>query len=193
VGARLPNLALDLALPTARLVGQLDRRWPAAMVRAQYGFVKAKHLLDAWIRHLALCALAPDDQARRTVIVGRPERPGGARVCRLRPVLDELLRLYVAGQQRPLLLFPRASLAYVQALRDHKDDDEARMAARAEWAGRTFGEGEDPHLARIFGDLDPLAEGFSLLDPPLVGGDFASLSRRVFTPLLDHLQEGEEQ
>lgn len=202
VGSRLPNLALDLSLPTLRLVGQLDRRWQAAMVRAQYGLVRAKHLLDAWIRHLALCALHPDDQAARTVLVGRPERPGGARVCRLQSVsdadqrLDELARLYVAGQQRPLLLFPRASLAYVLALREHKDEGEARMAARAEWAGRTFGESEDPHLARIFGDRDPLAEGFSLLDPqdhtPMLGGDFAALSRRVFDPLLDHLQEGEE-
>lgn len=203
VGSRLPNLSLDLSLPTLRLVGQLDRRWPTAMVRAQYGFVRAKHLLDAWIRHLALCALRPDDQAPRTVLVGRPTRPGGARVCRLQPVadaeqrLDELARLYLAGQQRPLLLFPRASLAYVQTLRDKHDEAEARLAARGEWADRSFGEGEDPHLARIFGDLDPLAEGFSLLDPsvhsPMLGGDFAALSRRVFTPLLDHLQEGEEQ
>lgn len=201
VGSRLPNLSLDLSLPTLRLVGQIDRRWPAAMVRAQYGFVRAKHLLDAWIRHLALCALHPDDQATRTVLVGRPERPGGARVCRMAPVpdadqrLDELARLYVAGQQRPLLLFPRASLAYVLALREHKDEGEARMAARAEWIGRTFGESEDPHLARIFGDRDPLVVGFSLLDPraepPMLGGDFAALSRRVFNPLLDHLQEGE--
>ena len=103
----------------------------------------------------------------------------------------------MAGQQRPLLLFPRASLAYVLALREHKDEGEARMAARAEWVGRTFGESEDPHLARIFGDRDPLVAGFSLLDPqghpPMLGGDFAALSRRVFTPLLDHLQEGEEQ
>lgn len=203
IGTRLPNLAIDLPLPTLRLVGQLDRRWATAMVRAQYGLVRAKHLLDAWIRHLCLCALRPDDQAARTVLVGRPERPGGARVCRLGPVadaparLDELLRLYVAGQQRPLLLFPRASLAYVQALAEGKDDGEARQLARAEWAGRTFGEGEDPHLVRIFGDRDPLAEGFALLDPqhdsPMIGSDFASLSRRVFVPLLDHLQEGEEQ
>jgi exodeoxyribonuclease V gamma subunit len=199
VDRRLPNLAVDLSLPTLRVVGQLDRRWRAAMVRAQYGLVRAKHLVDAWIRHLVLCTVAPDDQALRTVVVGRPERPGGARVCRLRPVedarerLDELARLYVAGQQRPLLLFPRSSLAYVQALNEGKDDGEARMAARAEWAGRSFGENEDPHLARIFGDLDPLTEGFSLLEPPLVGGDFASLSRRVFLPLLRHLQEGEEQ
>ena len=199
IGARLPNLSVDLSLPSLRLVGQLDRRWATAMVRAQYGQVRAKHLLEAWIRHLVLCALQPADQAPRTVVVGRPDKPGGARVCRLRTVqdatgrLDELTRLYLAGQQRPLLLFPRSSLAYVLALREGKDDDEARMIARTEWTGRGYTENDDPHLARIFGDLDPLQEGFSLLDPPLVGGDFASLSRRVFVPLLEHLQEGEEQ
>ncbi|MCX4242297.1 exodeoxyribonuclease V subunit gamma [Paraliomyxa miuraensis] len=199
VGPRLPNLSLDLSLPTLRLVGQLDRRWPAAMVRAQYGQIRAKHLLDAWIRHLTLCALRPDDQTPRTVLVGRPEKPGGARVCRMQPVpdaterLDELARLYLAGQQRPLLLFPRSSLAYVQALREGKDDAEARMIAHSEWTGRGHTENDDPHLARIFGDLDPLQEGFSLLDPPLLGGDFASLSRRVFNPLLEHLQEGEDE
>ena len=198
-GSRLEPLPVDLTLPTLRLVGQVDRRWSTAMVQAQYGQVRAKHLMEAWIRHLTLCAIGPADQTLRTVVVGRPDRPGGARVCRLRPVddavgrLDELARLYVAGQQQPLLLFPRTSLAYAKALAEGKDDGEARMLARAEWAGRGYTENDDPHLARIFGDHDPLREQFTLLDPPLVGGDFASLSRRVFAPLLEHLQEGEEQ
>ncbi|MCH9680561.1 MAG: exodeoxyribonuclease V subunit gamma [Deltaproteobacteria bacterium] len=198
-GARLPNLPIDLPLSRRRVVGQLDRRWPAAVVHAQYGQVRAKHLLEAWIRHLVLCAAGPDDQPLRSAVVGRPERPGGARVCRLRPVddaperLDELVRLYEAGQQRPLLLFPRSSLAYATALAEGKSDSESRAEARLEWSGRGFSENEDPHLRRIFGDADPLRDDFSLFTPPLVGGDFASLSRRVFGPLLQHLQEGEEE
>ncbi|MEM7156368.1 MAG: exodeoxyribonuclease V subunit gamma [Myxococcota bacterium] len=196
-GSRLANLPIDLSLTDLRLVGQLDRRWPNAIVHAQYGMVRPKHLLSAWIRHLVLCVLSPSDQTRQSVLVGRPGKPGGAKICRLQPVddararLEDLARLYVTGQQRPLLLFPRASFAYVEALREDKGDTEARIAARGAWEGRGFAERDDPHLARIFGDQDPLHEGFSLLSPPLVGGDFASLSRRVFGPLLDHLREGE--
>jgi len=196
-GTRLSNLAVDLSLPQLRVVGQLDRRWSRAIVHAQYGQVRPKHLLSAWIRHLVLCALAPDDQTRRTVLVGRPNKPGGAKICQLLEVddalarLDDLSRLYLAGQERPLLLFPRASFAYVEALHAGRSDTEARIAARGVWAARSFAERDDPHLARIFGDHDPLEDGFALLSPPLVGGDFSSLSRRVFGPLLDHLREGE--
>ncbi len=198
-GARLSALPVDLELPARRVVGQLDRRWPAAVVHAQYGQVRAKHLLEAWIRHLVLCAVDPTDQPSRTVVVGRPERPGGARVCRLRPVddatarLDEMVRLYEAGQRQPLLLFPRSSLAYASALAEGKAEVDARIAARTEWTGRGYSESQDPHLRRIFGDRDPLQDRFSLVDPPLVGGDFASLARRIFGPLLLHLREGEEQ
>lgn len=197
-GSRLPNLAVDLSLPQLRVVGQLDKRWPTAVVQAQYGQVHPKHLLAAWIRHLVLCVLKPGDQVPRTVVVGRPAKKGGAQICRLREVadardrLEDLTRLYLAGQQRPLLLFPRSSYAYATALLvENKDDREARSNARAIWEGRGFSENSDPHLARIFGDRDPLQDGFSLLSPPLVGGDFASLARRVFGPLLEHLQEGE--
>ncbi|MCA9711326.1 MAG: exodeoxyribonuclease V subunit gamma, partial [Myxococcales bacterium] len=74
-GTRLPHLPVDLSLPSLRLVGQLDRRWSTAMVQAQYGQVRAKHLMEAWIRHLVLCALSPADQALHTVVVGRPDKP----------------------------------------------------------------------------------------------------------------------
>ncbi|MCA9654178.1 MAG: exodeoxyribonuclease V subunit gamma [Myxococcales bacterium] len=197
-GTHLPNLGVDLTLPDLRLVGQLDERWHDGIVHAQYGVIRPKHLLSAWIRHLVLCVVGPEDQRHRSMLLGRPEKPGGAKICRLRPVddargrLEDLARLYLAGQQRPLLLFPTASFEYVKALREpDASEGEARLAARGAWEGRGFGDRDDPHLQRIFGDLDPLQEGFSLLSPPMVGGDFASLARRVFGPLLDHLQEGE--
>lgn len=197
-GARLRNLPVDLTLPQLRVTGQLDARWPDGIVRAQYGVVRPKHLLSAWIHHLVLCAIGPSDQRLRSVLLGRPDKAGGAQICRLRPVddaharLQDLARLYLAGQQRPLLLFPATSYAYARALREpDATPKQARISARQAWEGRGYGERDDPHLGRIFGDVDPLEEGFSLLSPPMVGGDFASLARRVFGPLLDHLQEGE--
>ncbi len=196
-GPPLGNLPIDLPLAPFRLVGQLDRRWPNAIVQAQYGQVQPKHLLSAWIRHLVLCVAGPGDQTRESVLVGRPGKPGGAKICRLQPVddarsrLEDLAGLYLAGQQQPLLLFPKASHAFVEALRRDKGVAEARIVARGVWEGRGSAERNDPHLARIFGDQDPLHEDFALLTPPLAGGDFASLARRVFGPLLDHLREGE--
>jgi exodeoxyribonuclease V gamma subunit len=195
-GERLPPLDVDLEMTGGlRLTGVLGSRWPLAMASHQYARLGAKHLLAAWIRHLVLCACTPRDQPTHTVIVARGDQGPTARVGEFRSVEDprrhltELVELYFVGQCEPLLLFPGASLAYCQALARKPDPDAALDVARAEWTKRAGGEAGDPHIARLFGDLDALAPGFSLFDQPMRGGDFPQLAVRVFGPLLQHLSE----
>lgn len=190
--ARLPDLDVDLQVGDTRLVGRIGARWTGATVQPQFGRIGAKHRLAAWIRHLAAGTMDPE-AARTSAIVGRSDGSGGAHLCQLRPVSDPapllqaLVELYWIGQEEPLLLFPRSSLAYAEAL--PRGEAEALAAARKQWADRRNGEGEDPHLRRVFGDADPLQASFSVLPGPMRAGDFPTLSAAVFGPLIAHRQE----
>jgi exodeoxyribonuclease V gamma subunit len=189
---REPDLDVDLLLGDTRLVGRIGDRFSRATLLAQFAKIGAKHQLAAWIRHLVACVCAPD-VPRVTAIVGRSDGSTGAQLCQLQPVEDPephlraLVDLYWAGQREPLLLFPRSSLAYAEAL--PKGPAEAMVAARKHWTDRLNAEGRDPQLRRVFGDLDPLQPGFSLLAGETTAGDFPTLATRVFGPLIAHRQE----
>lgn len=121
--APLPALVVDLPLGAVRLVGRVGDRYRAGLLRAQSGKLRAKHLLKAWIEHLAALAMG---ETGDTVLIGRADtREGWPTRVRLgapaRPaaaLLETLVSLYVAGQRAPLPLFPESSLAFVQASPD---------------------------------------------------------------------------
>ena len=190
-----PRLDVDVRVGTTALVGTLAPRWPAGIIAPQFARCGAKHLLAAWIRHLALCAVAPEDQELRTIIVARADRGGGASVARFGPVSDstdrlaELVELYWQGQREPLLLFPKASRTFCETLAQQPGDVGAALgAARRTYEDNRGGEGNDPHLQRLFADADVLAVGYTPFDTPLKAGDFPTLSVQVFGPLLAALE-----
>ncbi|HSM73740.1 MAG TPA: hypothetical protein VK852_03865, partial [Desulfobacterales bacterium] len=80
----------------------------------------------------------------------------------------------------PLAFFPETALAYARArLVRGKSHAAACGAADRVWHGNDFSPGEstDPYLARIFGDMRPLA------------ADFFKLAETVLGPLLAHARE----
>jgi exodeoxyribonuclease V gamma subunit len=148
-------------------------------------------LLEHWIGHLALCAAAPPGHPRRSVLVARPEDDPGAGRVELAPLeraaararLEDLAGLLLAGEAEPLPFHPDPSLAYLVALRKGDDPVPALFAARKSW--KELAERADPATIRLF------AEG-GLIDgaPTGDGSSFDGLARRVFGPLLDHLDAG---
>lgn len=198
-GPREPSLALDLALSSGvRLSGVLGERWQSGQVFAQYSRISGKHLLGAWLRHLALCCALPGAPAR-TLLIGRPrdsktERPFACfalgEVPEARRELEALVELYRVGSSQPLLLFPRSSFEYVARLHQQQDAERALKAARDAWRqstanGDVMGECTDPHLRRALGEsYEPGAA------PPFdvpAGLGFETLAERVFSPILAHL------
>jgi exodeoxyribonuclease V gamma subunit len=189
---RVPDVSIDLFIGDTRLVGRIGDRWSGAVVVPKYARVGPKHQLHAWIRHLVLGVVLPQEEVV-TAIVGKADRAGGAALCELRPVeaplplVESLVELYWIALREPVLLFPRSSCAYAEALPN--GPAEALAAARKAWTERQNPEGNDPHLRRLFGDADPLAPGFTPFDAPLSAGDFATVATRVFCPLLEHRRE----
>ena len=195
-GDALEPLLIDLPFEGTRLVGTLGERWSSGRVHLQYSKRQPKSLLQLWIEHLCLCAMAPEDQALRSTLVARaqrkdtpPEVSGFGPVADAADRLRDLCDLYWIGQREPLLLFPSASWNYMAELRTTGDARSARWKATNAWQARGF-ERKDPHVQRVFGDDDVFAPGYSPLSSPLAAGDAATVAGRVFGPLLDALQDG---
>ncbi len=175
-----PALEVDLPLGGVRLVGWLEGLTAAGLVRYRVGKVKPRDILELWVQHLALNALAPEGGARTSRYIGES---GSVLLLPLDDAparLAELLALYRRGLCEPLRLFPETSLAYLQAIAKGKD---GLTAARAAWEPGAFGprrESEDDDYRIAFRGGDPL------------GGDFEALAEAVYDPLLAVLREGED-
>jgi exodeoxyribonuclease V gamma subunit len=160
-GVRLDPVEIDGVIDGLHLTGMLRDVWPSGLVSLRFSRLGRRSELSLWIRHLILRWAS--SRPRRSALIGRPAGGGrrGAAVVWFRPVDDAeavlraLIRLYRLGQRVPLLLFPRTSRAYVEALLGGVTEEKAREKAFAEYrrAERDGvpGEGEDPYVEQIYG------------------------------------------
>jgi exodeoxyribonuclease V gamma subunit len=185
------RLDLDSGGTPLRLDGRLDGLREDARASCRFVRLGPAAVLEQWLRHLALCAVAPPGHPRRSVAVGRAGKSGAAGAARLdleslapdgaRERLAGLAALYLAGESEPLRFHPEASWAHEQALREDGDPDRALQAARRRWPEE---EGAKAGAPRLFPDGDPVG---AAAEP---GMSFPELSRRVLGPLFDHLAGG---
>jgi len=198
-GAPRPPSDVDLRAGSLHLVGHLRHRHEGGLVITHFGRLSAKHQLELWVLHLVASAIDPEAAAPGAVVIGRGDIDGVAAVVGFGavadplPVLEDLGAIYRAAMAEPILLFPKAAMAYADAL-GRTGGPAAAMAAARKAFGAVGGEGHDAAVVRIFGDADPLAPGYSLfdrpadslLDRPRTLGDFATVTAAVFGPLLAH-------
>lgn len=170
-------VAVDLAIGGRRLVGTLRNVTPRGLVRYTVATLKPKFLLDAWVEHLALLAVAPDGVAPQTQVVARDETFVLGAVADPTDRLAALVRLYAEGLREPLPFF--AATSYDFAVHAG-DPDKARHKAMGTWQGSEFPaglditpEGEDPANRIAWGHRD---------DP--FAPRFAELAEAVYRPLL---------
>ncbi|ODU10232.1 MAG: exodeoxyribonuclease V subunit gamma [Rubrivivax sp. SCN 71-131] len=153
---------LVITLAGLRLEGQT--RWRAGSLRAQ-------DRLEAWIQHLALCAAAPADVARRTRWIALDEALALTPVPEASAELARLLRHYRRGLTEPLHFYPRTSWTFV-----HTQGN--RDQARAAWTPGPYNahaEGADAaHRLALRGCAEPLDAAFE------------EIAHAVFGPLLAH-------
>ncbi len=193
-------IAFDISVGDDRVTGTLDGLWPVGQVRVHYARQSAGQLLDLWIRHLVLSHVRPEACAARSTLVARD---GKDEVVVIRiatvedplPILEDLLRLRRQGRIVPLPLFPVSSMVYCEKRNSHSEED-ALAAARKSFASSSFhagGDAADTAIASVFG-VDPdaviRAEAPFPLAPDL---DFITVARRVFDPLLAHLDTSADE
>jgi exodeoxyribonuclease V gamma subunit len=187
-GPAVDPLQLSVETPGGvRITGVLGDRFPGGVVRHMYSSIKAKYLVDAWIRHLGSCA-APGPSAR-SVLVGRGK--GKADVVEWKPLpidaavreLGQLVQVYREGLERPLPFLPDTSRKYCLALASGADA--ALSAAVGAYDDDERGErAYDPHPSRAFDDaLPPFDRRFDAGERGVEETDFHRIATLVYGPL----------
>lgn len=166
----LPPQPFRLELAGVMLSGNLDHLTTAGRIVPVAGKIKPRHLLAAWITHLALNAATPQQAGLRTMLVGVDE----TQVFEAEPQASSCLLSWILAWKRawtaPLPFFPKSSAAWAEARQEGKDEDAALKAARKEWQrvefkreGWEMGESEDRWHACLWRDEEPFGPQFAEL------------------------------
>jgi exodeoxyribonuclease V gamma subunit len=175
-----------------RLTGTVTPVYGDRLVAVGYSRLDGKHLLESWIRLLALAAGRPDHNWT-ALTIGRAPRGTTPAQRLLGPadqeplgLLQELVALYDAGRREPLPLPLKTSFAWASARHQHDDPHDA---ARKKWkSGMYPAEDAEPAHERVWGPRAPLER---LLEPArpdeaVPGEDtrLGALAARLWLPML---------
>jgi exodeoxyribonuclease V gamma subunit len=176
-----------------RLVGTISPVYNTGLVSATFSKLGPKHLVEAWIRLLALKAALPSE-AWTVVCVGRGERNSntvGTKTLAAPDdpigILRDLAEIYDAGTLEPLPLPLKTSYEWAWA---RFRDREPNKAAEARWKGSNFFEGDcgDRAAVAVWGKRAPFSV---LLGAPREGeatrGEqtrLGALAMRLWFPVL---------
>jgi len=185
-------LTLDVdGLGAVRLAGRVDALYESGRVVCDFRKIGGTSELDAWIRHLFLCACTPAGVVPKTILVGRPEDSKGNRVAVFDRVKDseaQLARLYAwaaSADRAPLPFLPDTSRAFAEKI--ESDPEAAWRNANKKFHGSGGGVSwSTPEVEREL-ETVRLWEGRSPVSPsPIVPGgtSFDSLATAIFGPLL---------
>ncbi|WP_244930879.1 exodeoxyribonuclease V subunit gamma [Nocardioides sp. W7] len=192
---QVPPRAHDVAvvLPDGRRVtGTVSPVYADRLVAVGYSRLDGKHLLESWIRLLALAA-HHDDHNWTALTIGRAPRGSQPAQRLLGPAVEEplglladLVAIYDAGRREPLPLPLKSSFAWASA---RLMGDDPRDAARRRWKSARFpAEDAEPAHVRVWGANAPFE---TLLGPVPPGEEvegedtrFGALSARLWVPLL---------
>lgn len=198
-GGRREPLELDITLAGGRITGALRDIYARGHVLVQFGRIRPRTELRAWVYHLALQA---SGVVARTILLGRSSDRASLieertfeplLTTRAKELLSQLLELRQLGLRAPLCFFPQASREYAERwLRNDGNEKEgarrASDAARAAFDGKRSGisDGDDAYVKRLFAGVDPFETDPVPFDESGELGlpAFGPLALLVFGPLL---------
>jgi exodeoxyribonuclease V gamma subunit len=170
---------VDIEVGVRRVTGTVPRLYGDRMVAVTYSKLDGRHLLESWIRLVALTAQYPGREWT-AVCIGRPKRAGPPRERLLGPpegaaeILRDLVAMYDAGRRAPIPLPLKTSYAWAET--DHHRGAPMRDAGWKWKTGKYPGEDQEPAHVRVWG------HGFALED--LVAAGLPDYATRLWLPML---------
>ena len=171
-----PPVEIDVEIGGWRVVGSVENVGPQGLVWWRPGRLREQDRIEVRLVQLALAAtgagasgalaLSLEENRAKSTGFAAPEDAGGH--------LAQWIDAWGKGQTGLLPFFPRASLAYANALAKDKDRDGALARARAAWFGDSGPWGSagevdgDPYLQLVHDGRDPLTEEFETLAADLL-------------------------
>jgi len=197
--AHLASHPFQLRIGQMTLVGHLKPLYPQGLIHYRYTTLKAKDHLSAWLYHLILNAIMPDNITCHSILMGcgdeilvdnKQDIPHVTwyyePVTESMTILEKLLQLYWQGLQQPLYFFPKAGLTFVHAFQQKgKSRDEALHQALKVWQGQANQahsrvESDNPYYQLCFKEIDSRI---------LLGESFQEMALSIFSPLLHAIQQ----
>jgi len=191
-GIRVAARDVDVDLGGGRrLRGTVTDLYGDRVVKVSFSRLGPRHLLEAWVPLLALCADAPGRPWSAGAIgrgdFGRPtDRTAFASVDDAGAALRDLVTIYDAGMREPLPLPLKTAHAWASA-----NPRNARAKAENCWSRGRFGnENEDDAHVRVWGPDAPLST--LLQHKPLPGEEYdgqdtrlGALACRLWKPIIE--------
>ncbi|HSH13510.1 MAG TPA: hypothetical protein VLA15_07165, partial [Desulfurivibrionaceae bacterium] len=158
------------------LGGRVELLGGLGQLRYRFAKVKAADLSDAWLHHLFLQAIAPEEALVGTFLVGTDKAFSFGPVVDAQGILVDLLALYWQGLRQPLPLFPETSREYQERLGRGEPHAAALAHALQKWEGkeRTAGEGGEAYRQLCYRGQNPL------------GVKFVDVAKVFWAPLLEN-------
>lgn len=191
---RRPPQAYDVDIDLGdgrRVTGTVPRVYGDRLVWVTYSKLDGRHLLESWIRLVALTAQRASGWT--AVCIGRPRRSGAPKERLLGPpeqspvdVLRDLVAVYDTGRREPIPLPVKTSYAWAEARYSRAN---AEQQARYKWNSNKFpGENEQPAHELVWGKFTDV----SVLMTPLRPGEefdgettrLGAYASRLWLPML---------
>ncbi len=162
MGARLPDLAVDLEIGGIRLKGQLANVYEEGILLSRYTSCKGKDVLSLWLHNLLAGLLL--GEGKRVVAVLRDRDLHCTSAVDHLPDLARFVELFRAGCLSPSFLYVEPAWAYAQQL-DKKSPVPPLVTARKKWQ-ESLDKGYEPEWALLLQGVpaqDALGESFEEL------------------------------
>ena len=179
-----PRLDVDLNIGKFELSVRLPEITEAGLVSYRYARQRTRDILTAWIRHLVLCCQTQPEYPQTSFLICKDSAMTFGPVAACKPLLENLLGLYLSGLEAPIHFFPDTSYAYAwHKLKKSASDRTALKKAAKKWQGeegaRKFykPESDDPCYDQCYRRMDVLDE------------EFTKIAMTVFTPLIANSRE----
>ena len=162
-----------------RVTGTVPRVYGERLVWVTYSKLDGRHLLESWIRLVALAARHPGREWS-AVCIGRAKRGDTPRQRLLGPpedatgVLADLVEMYDDGRRAPIPLPPKTSYAWAET--EHRRGAPSREAGWKWKSGKYPGEDAEPAHVTVWGPGRPLVD--------LVAAGLPAYASRLWSPML---------
>ncbi len=177
-------LEVDVNISGFDLRGWVTDIAECGLVDIRYTRKSTKNVLASWIYHLVICHGAPPEYPRTSFLLCKDAALRFGPLEQSQALLEELLKLFRRGLEKPIHFFPNTSYEYaVQKLNKSLSDQAALAKAGQKWSGGdppgkyTRAESEDRYYDLCFRHSDPLDD------------EFEKTALTVFKPLLEHCEE----
>ncbi|MDX2470408.1 MAG: exodeoxyribonuclease V subunit gamma, partial [SAR324 cluster bacterium] len=156
VDSAQPNLAFNLNINNLQIKGNLEQLFDGGLLDFSYSDFKAKALLEAWVRHLVLCALRPKDVSIKSTYICKHSKNGFESYQFSEPIeakseLKKLVKLAQSFLVYPEPFFVEVSYKYASAFLAKGDRQDAIKKAFGKW--KEDGHQSDLYYQRFFSDL----------------------------------------